>query len=236
MIEIKGLSKSFGSEEVLKGLNYSFEPAKVYGIVGENGAGKTTLFRCIAGLENHSGKIDFQDGSLKGRIGLLVTNPKYMSRLTAREYLWLMLQGRGQSLSELDEKNIFDLPLDQYADSYSTGMKKKLALLAVLLQRNELFILDEPFNGVDYSSSFLIDQIIASLREKGKYVILSSHIFSTLTNNCDEIITMKNGTFDRVVPRSEFDQLEHDLKRDLTEQRMRKLDFLDSAPEHVQNL
>lgn len=225
MIQLKGLSKSFGSKEVLQNVNCTFNAGKVYGIVGENGAGKTTLFRCIAALESYSGQVLFGENTLKDHIGFLQTNPKFMSRLTAKEHLRLMLQGRNGREVDIKEKNVFDLPLNAYAENYSTGMKKKLALQAILLQRNELFILDEPFNGVDFASSFLIDQIITTLKKKEKCILLSSHIFSTLKNNCDEILVLKAGTFDKVVKRSDFDVLEKELRQDFTNEVSAKLDF-----------
>ena len=90
MIKIKGLSKSYGNNEVLKNISLEFSRGKVYGVVGENGAGKTTLFRCIAGLESYSGEIFSDIVPLKNHLGLLLTDPFFFSKITGKEYIRLL--------------------------------------------------------------------------------------------------------------------------------------------------
>ena len=212
MITIKNLSKAYGKKEVLKTINLSFEKGKVYGIVGENGAGKTTLFRCIAGLESFDGNISSDYAQLKNHLGLLLTEPFFFSKITGKEYLQLLANARQVKLTNLDEKNIFDLPLQQYASTYSTGMKKKLAFTAILLQENDVFILDEPFNGVDIHSNLIITEIIKKLKALGKTIIISSHIFSTLQETCDKIYLLKDGEVLKSVEQNAFKQLETEMK------------------------
>ena len=212
MISIKNLYKSYGSHTILKNINLNFEKGKVYGIVGENGAGKTTLFKCIAGLENHEGTVSSDFEILKNKLGFLQTDNFFFPKITGEEYLQLLCNARKVKTPNFEEKNIFELPLNQYAISYSTGMKKKLALTGILLQNNEVFILDEPFNGVDIQSNILITEIIQKLKSLNKIVIISSHIFSTLNDTCDEIILLKNGTIDQHVQKENFPQLEAEMK------------------------
>jgi ABC-2 type transport system ATP-binding protein len=212
MIKIGHLSKKFGTLQVLKDISLSFEEAHVYGIVGENGAGKTTLFRCLAGLEKYDGSIISNFDILKNHLGFLQTEPFFFSKITGREYIRLLCNARNMRIDSIDERNIFDLPLDQYASTYSTGMKKKLALTAILIQENSCYILDEPFNGVDIQSNLLITDIIHKLKSLGRTVIISSHIFSTLSDTCDEIHLMKEGEFTRKVYREEFADLEQSMK------------------------
>ncbi len=212
MITIENLSKAYGKKEVLKAINLSFEKGKVYGIVGENGAGKTTLFRCIAGLESFDGNISSDYAQLKNHLGLLLTEPFFFSKITGKEYLQLLANARQVKLTNLDEKNIFDLPLQQYASTYSTGMKKKLAFTAILLQENDVFILDEPFNGVDIHSNLIITEIIKKLKALGKTIIISSHIFSTLQETCDKIYLLKDGEVLKSVEQNAFKQLETEMK------------------------
>ncbi|MCB0641953.1 MAG: ATP-binding cassette domain-containing protein, partial [Phaeodactylibacter sp.] len=128
MIEIKQLYKSYGPKQVLKDINLRLEKGVVYGLVGENGAGKTTLFRCIAGLERHSGTILSPFQPLKNHLGFLETTPVFLSYITGWEYLKLMCSSKDIPTEDFEAQNIFQLPLHQYADTYSTGMKKKLAL------------------------------------------------------------------------------------------------------------
>lgn len=212
MIKIKELSKLFGNKEVLKNLSMEFSTGNVYGIVGENGAGKTTLFRCIAGLESYSGEIISDVMPLKNHLGLLLTEPFFFSMMTGREYIRLLCNARGKTNVDIDSKNIFDLPLDQYASTYSTGMKKKLAITAILLQENEYFILDEPFNGVDIQSNIILTEIILKLKELNKIVIISSHIFSTLSDTCDEIHLLRKGEQVKSVNKTGFKDLEQEMK------------------------
>ena len=212
MIKIKELSKLFGNKEVLKNLSMEFSTGNVYGIVGENGAGKTTLFRCIAGLESYSGEIISDVKPLKNHLGLLLTEPFFFTMMTGREYIRLLCNARGKTNVDIDSKNIFDLPLDQYASTYSTGMKKKLAITAILLQENEYFILDEPFNGVDIQSNIILTEIILKLKELNKIVIISSHIFSTLSDTCDEIHLLRKGEQIKSVNKTGFKDLEQEMK------------------------
>jgi ABC-2 type transport system ATP-binding protein len=180
--------------------------------VGENGAGKTTLFRCIAGLENYEGQIISELSSLKNHLGLLFTEPFFFTKITGREYIRLLCNARKERVSNIDDKNIFDLPLNQYASTYSTGMKKKLALLAILLQNNQCFVLDEPFNGVDIHSNIIIIDLIHKLKDLGKTIIISSHIFSTLSDTCDEIYLLKEGEIIQKVFREDFEALELEMR------------------------
>ena len=212
MILINKLHKTYGSHTILKNINLNFEKGKVYGIVGENGAGKTTLFKCIAGLENHEGTVSSDFEILKNKLGFLQTDNFFFPKITGEEYLHLLCNARKIKAPNFEEKNIFELPLNQYAISYSTGMKKKLALTGILLQNNEVFILDEPFNGVDIQSNILITEIIQKLKSLKKIVIISSHIFSTLNDTCDEIILLKNGTIDQHVQKENFETLEAEMK------------------------
>ncbi len=213
MIAIRNLSKKYGTNEVLKNINIQFDKGKAYGIVGENGAGKTTLFRCIAGLEHHEGEILSNPNPIKNHLGLLLTEPFFFQKITGKEYIQLLCNARNIKLTDIENRNIFDLPLNQYASTYSTGMKKKLALTAILLQGNEFFILDEPFNGVDIQSNMIITEIIHKLKTLNKTVIISSHIFSTLSDTCDEIHLLSSGSFIKSVQKADFQALETAMKQ-----------------------
>lgn len=212
MIQIKNLSKSFGSKLVLNNISFELEKGKIYGIVGENGAGKTTLFNCIAGLEKFEGRLIYEFGILKNDLGYLQTEPYFFPKITGNEYLKLLCNARNITYLNENDKNIFDLPLNEYAVNYSTGMKKKLAITALLLQENKVLILDEPFNGVDIHSNIIITEIILKLKEIGKTILISSHIFSTLNTVCDAIFLLQNGTIQKQVLKEDFALLETEMK------------------------
>jgi len=208
MIEIKYLNKKYGNKVALENINLSFKSGQVYGIVGENGAGKTTLFRCIAGLESYQGTISSPFENIKNHLGYLETSPVFMSYITGWEYLKLLCSAKKIKTENFNEQNIFDLPLDQYANTYSTGMRKKLALMGVLLRKNNIIILDEPFNGVDIQSNMLITEIIKELKILNKTILISSHIFSSLNEICDRIILLSKGNIVKNVERNEYRTLE----------------------------
>ena len=223
MIDIKNLNKHFGKAQVLNGINLELENGKIYGVVGKNGAGKTTLFNCIAGIEKHKGTIDSDYYPLKNHIGFLETNPVIISRITAWEYLKLHCIARKIKTENFEEQNIFDLPLHQYAETYSTGMKKKLALMAILLQKNDIHILDEPFSGVDIQSNIIITGIIEELKKKGKTILISSHIFSTLSALCDNIFLLQKGAIAQSVTSEMYNDLEEAMKKDILTDKLDRL-------------
>lgn len=213
MIKVENLEKKFGQLEVLNGVNLEIKPGMITAIVGENGAGKSTLFKCLAGLESYKGKIESQFEPLKNYIGFLPTNPEFLSKITAKEYLYLVCNARKVKAPDFEERNIFDLPLNRYASEFSTGMKKKLALTGILHLKNEIFLLDEPFNGVDIQSNILFNEILLTLKNQGKIIILSSHIFSAIHEICDYIYYLEDGKIVQQGDRTSFNEIEEQIKK-----------------------
>lgn len=223
MLEIKNLTKTYGNTVALENINLDFHPGKVYGIVGENGAGKTTLFKCIAGLESYQGNISSTFHPIKDHLGYLETNPIFMSYLTGWEYLKLLCKAKNITTENFEEQNLFDLPLLEYAENYSTGMKKKLALMGVLLRKNDIIILDEPFNGVDIQSNMLISEIISELKVLKKTILISSHIFSTLNESCDKIVLLSRGKVVKQVQKDNYAALEKSMKQTVVGDKLKNI-------------
>ena len=217
MIRINNLSKSFGTEQVLKGIDVTFGSGEVHGIVGKNGSGKSTLFRCLCGLESYEGEVTPGPKQLKQRLGYLQTEPYTLPLITGREYIQLLCSSRRIPQVDIEGNNLFDLPLDKYVTAYSTGMRKKLALNAILLQDNEVFILDEPFNGLDLESSFVLQELILRWKNRGKTVVVSSHIFSALYEICDVIYHLSASKFDKPYLPEDFSTLENKLRSEILE-------------------
>ena len=223
MIKIENLSKYYGTKQVLNSVTINIGKGEVVGVVGENGAGKTTLFRCIAGLEKYDGNITTSVVKIKPQLGYLETEPYFFSKITGKEYIQLLVNARNRKIIDFEKQNIFELPLNQYASTYSTGMKKKLAITAILMQENNCFIFDEPFNGVDIQSNIIITEIIHKLKQLGKTILISSHIFSTLSETCDEIHLLKNGEVIRSVTSEKFSNLEKEMKEITLGNRVEKM-------------
>jgi len=213
MIILQHVHKAYGRHQVLSDVDATISPGMVTGIVGANGAGKTTLFRCMADLEPYEGDISYRGETLRPHLGYVPTQPFYLSRLTAREYLQLLLVANSLPVPDLEQRNIFTLPLDNYASTFSTGMQKKLAIWGVLLLQKPVYILDEPFNGVDIESNMLLTEVILRLKAQGKTIVLSSHIFSTLRDICDVIYHLEEGTFRQKVERDQFDALDQAMRK-----------------------
>jgi ABC-2 type transport system ATP-binding protein len=229
MLEILNLRKAFGSHVVLHEVNLALRPGTIHGLVGANGAGKTTLINCLYGLEkDYTGTIRNAAGRpVRERTGLLPYEPYFYPRLTGREYLEFCLQARGRPIADFTGWNqLLELPLDQFADEYSAGMRKKLALLALLVQHFDYLILDEPFNGLDLEANLLLKEILKRLRDRGTGILLTSHILGALTETSDEISVLMGGRIQRHYPAAEFGTLEQDLLDSLHRGKLALLDGL----------
>lgn len=226
MIEIAAIYKKYGFKNVLNGVNLRIAEGEIHGIVGKNGSGKTTLFRCLVGLENFQGNVSTGSSkNLKDLIGFLPTTPPILSKITGEEYLKLLCVARNIKTDHFQEKNAFDLPLGRYIEAYSTGMMKKLAITGILLQGNKVFILDEPFNGLDYQSNLLLIEILLKLKSLGKTVILSSHIFSMLSETCDFIHYLENGVIRETASKEDFPSMETSMKKELIGNKIDQFDL-----------
>lgn len=215
MLEITHLHKAYGRHEVLRGVSLAVRPGTIHGLVGANGAGKTTLINCLYGLESDFTGVAQAAGTgqlVREVTGLVPYEPYFYPRLTGREYVAFCLQARRRPVPDLRPWNqLLELPLDQYATEYSAGMKKKLALLAVLVQDFAYLILDEPFNGLDLEANLLLKEILKRLRSRGTGILLTSHILGTLTEVADEATVLVGGRVQRHYQAAEFGTLETDL-------------------------
>ena len=193
MIEVKNLTKKYGSQVCLDDVCLSLEEGMIYGMVGENGAGKSTLFRCLTNLEDYDGEVIMPSGQ---SVGYLSDTPFYYTYVTGREYIEFCMKASNKQLDKvvLEEINShFRLPLDKYATRYSLGMKKRLAIMTLMLQEPDIVILDEPFNGLDIVGTIILKKWFKDLNDKHKTVIFSSHIISSLTDISDEIFYIHSG-------------------------------------------
>jgi len=210
MISIKELNLSYGDLKVIQSLDLSIEENRIHGIVGLNGAGKTTLLNAIYGLKKIESGTITQNGAkiTKKDVSFLPTENFFYSNITGKEYLSLF---KNPGFETQKWNKLFSLPLEQIIDSYSTGMKKKLAIMAVLKQDKTIMILDEPFNGIDLETSRIVRSVLLRLKEKGETIIVTSHIIETLTNLCDQIHYLEDGKILFTKEKSEFSEFEREL-------------------------
>jgi len=212
-LQLSNIHFSYGKEETLKGLSLSMPAGQIHGVLGRNGAGKTTLFNILySRLHASEGTCTWQGNSLTfEHIAFQETRSYFYPYLTGREYLQLLTQSNPDFA--IDQWNrVFNLPLDRFVEDYSTGMKKKLAFLGTLAMDRPIMLLDEPFNGVDVESNEKIFQILMRLRDKGKLIILSSHIIHSLTGTADQIHYLQGGKIQETYLPASFPQLEDQLK------------------------
>jgi len=192
VVKTKGLTKSFGKEKAVTGLDMKIPKGEIYGFLGPNGAGKTTTIRMLLGLvKPTSGTTHIFQKDLKKerinilkRVGALVENPSYYPHLTAYENLEALRKILGVSKSRIHEVleivRLSDVA-NKKVKGFSLGMKQRLGIASSLLNDPELLILDEPTNGLDPSGIIEIRQLIKRLpSEYGMTILISSHLLSEI--------------------------------------------------------
>ena len=213
MLKIQDFFLSYNQKDnVLENLNLELALGEVHGLVGVNGSGKTSLLKSISGeVSFFEGTIQWQHQKITYKeVAFLETQNYFYHYLTAREYLQIFQTYHKKF--DIDTINaIFNLPLNELIDNYSTGMKKKLAFMAILSQDKPFIILDEPFNGIDIEGSFAFRKMIQLLKEKGKTLLVTSHIFESLTTICDHIHYLADKKIVKSYPKEAFDDLQKDI-------------------------
>ncbi len=204
IIIIENLSKSFKGIEILKNINVKFESGKIYGIMGRNGCGKSVLFKLICGFyKPSSGSILLNnvsyvsDDSFLPNTRALIENPAFLPDLTGYENLRFLASiqkniGDEEIFQTLKDVNLYDEKDKKYS-KYSLGMKQKLGIAQVLMEKPEIMIFDEPFNSLEEVSVEKIKNIFLEEKKKGKIILLSSHIKDDIVSLADEVYTLDNG-------------------------------------------
>lgn len=212
MIELNDIQFSYEKKKVLKNISATFQAGKIHGIVGLNGAGKTTFFNLLSTvLVPDEGAINIDGNKIhRTDTAFLETANYFYPRLTGNDYLGIFNQTNKKFKLDSFQK-YFNLPLDQLIDTYSAGMKKKLALLAILKQEKKVYLFDEPFNGLDLESGKILEIILESLRKENRTIFISSHILAPLLNVCDDITILENGSFKSRFEKEQFSEIESSL-------------------------
>ena len=209
VIEVKNVYKSFGEEEVLKDVSRRFEIGKIHGIVGNNGSGKTVLMKCICGfLKPTSGQI-FVNYKEVGRetdfpedVGIIIETPGFLPNISGTKNLRLLasLQRKIDDtvIRNAIERVGLDPDMKKPVGKYSLGMRQRLGLAQAMMEDPQIFILDEPFNGLDKHGVVHIRSIIKEWREEGKTILLASHNQVDIDKLCDTVCEMDAGVMTMV--------------------------------------
>jgi ABC-2 type transport system ATP-binding protein len=203
VIEIRGLSKHFGSVQAVKDLSFDVEAGRVTGFLGPNGAGKSTTLRALLGLV----RADAGTGTFNGRryeelehpssqVGAVLEEASFHPGRTGRNHL-RVLAAAGQHPETRVQEVIEQVDLKGGADrrvkGYSMGMRQRLAIAAALLGDPEVLILDEPTNGLDPPGIRWMRQLVRAQAERGRAVLVSSHLLAEVAQSVDQVVVISHG-------------------------------------------
>jgi ABC-2 type transport system ATP-binding protein len=206
-LSVRDLRKLYGAKAAVDGLNLTVPRGSFFGFLGPNGAGKTTTIRMLMGLAPPtSGSIEIlglpmpeRDVEIKHRIGLVPDESLLFDHLTGAEFLEFV--GRMYRLERPVARErarellgLFELSdQKQLIGEYSKGMRKRVAMAAALIHRPELFLMDEPFEGVDAVGARLMKEILIEQVRHGATVFLTSHVLEVVERLCDRVAIIHEG-------------------------------------------
>ncbi len=208
MIVLESVTKIYGKNKALKELSLTIPEGKIFGFLGHNGAGKSTTIKSLVSITTPtSGNIYF-DGKnikehrleIKKRIGYVPDTPNIFLQLTAMEY-WNLIAAAFDLTEEKKNQQInyladlFDISNQKHheIDSFSHGMRQKVIVIGALLSDPDIWILDEPLQGLDPQAAYDLKQLMRQHVNQGKTVIFSTHILDTAEQLCDELAILKQG-------------------------------------------
>ena len=209
MLVIDGLTKTYpGSKRAVDGLSLRVRPGEIYGFIGHNGAGKSTTIRAVCGVMDFDGGTITVDGldvrtqalACKRRIAYIPDNPDLYEFMTGTQYIALIADLFGVAQAERDELTaryaaLFGMQdsLGELIGAYSHGMKQKTALIAALVHRPRLMVLDEPFVGLDPEASFHLKAVMRELCDAGSAIFFSTHVLEVAQKLCDRVAIIRAG-------------------------------------------
>lgn len=206
LLEVRGLWKRFGEVVAVAGINLTVNAGEVHGLIGPNGAGKTTTVKCVVGLlKPDSGEIlvygkNILDGpGYKAVIGYLPENPALPEYLRPKEFLGYVGRLHGLTGTALEER-IRELSarvriedLESFIVNLSRGMRQKLAVVAALLHRPKLILMDEPFVGIDPEGQRAVKELIWETVEEGGAALISTHMLELAERFCTHATVIDRG-------------------------------------------
>ncbi|MCF6351896.1 MAG: ATP-binding cassette domain-containing protein [Cyclobacteriaceae bacterium] len=197
MLETKELTKRYGDLTALNSISVKFKSGQVVGLVGPNGSGKSTFLSCIAGTINYKGQIISNLlNQYKRNLFYFPSELFFYPKMKGKEYLQYCLQSNDLNENSFSDLNhFFKLPLDQFAETYSMGMKKKLVFFSMFLLKKKILLLDEPFSSIDMESTrFLLDSMKTIKKENPtNLTIIASHNLTHLKELCTDYTYIDEG-------------------------------------------
>lgn len=208
MLEINGLSKSYGSHKAVDNLNMNIRNGEIHGFIGHNGAGKTTTLRSIAGImQFEEGNILIDGHSIKDEpltckkiMAYIPDNPDLYEFMTGIQYLNFIADIFNVDVSVRDQRihrytDLFEITsvLDDTISSYSHGMKQKLAIVSAWIHEPKLILMDEPFVGLDPKASHILKQMMREFCDQGNAILFSTHVLEVAEKLCDRVAIIKDG-------------------------------------------
>lgn len=207
-VEVQGLYKQFGQQTVLQDVSFQLESGKIHGLVGDNGSGKSVLLKCLCGiLPWERGVIRIQGKEMhpgKGTpplLGLVIEHPGFIGSMSGWRNLKYLagirgIAGDAQIKASLEQVGLLH-EAKKPVKKYSLGMRQKLAIAQALMEAPDIYFMDEPFNGLDKTSTAAIQKLFLELRAQGKTFLLVSHHPSDISSLCDDVYAMENGSISR---------------------------------------
>ena len=206
-IAVRGLRKSYGAVPAVDGVDLEVPRGSFFGFLGPNGAGKSTTIRMLTGLiPPEAGEIEIlgfrlpqDDIEIKKRIGLVPDESLLFDRLSGIEYLEFVGRMYGLPRPTAVERGrdllaLFELQNDRkIIGEYSKGMRKRIAMAASLIHNPELFLMDEPFEGVDAMGARLMKDILLDQVRRGATIFLTSHVLEVVERLCDRVAIIDRG-------------------------------------------
>ena len=215
-VETHGLTKRFGENVAVNGVELLVPRGCAFGYLGPNGAGKTTLIRVLLGLTRADAGSMFLLGysvprhraTALARVGAIVDEPRFHGHLTGRQNLQILAAAREPAARVRIEPSLERVGILHRADDkvskYSMGMRQRLGVAACLIGDPQLLILDEPMNGLDPAGMQDMREMILSLVAEGRTVVLSSHLLDEVERTCDAVAIVDRGNVVRQGPISEL--------------------------------
>lgn len=221
VLEIKNLSKSYGSIQALNNVSFTVPKGSVFGILGPNGSGKTTLLGIVMDiLKPSAGEFSWmgQPGSsneMRKQIGTLLETPNFYHYLSGQKNLEIAAaikeRGKDDIPRVLEKVNLSQRKHSKFS-TYSLGMKQRLAIASTLLGDPDILVFDEPTNGLDPAGIAEIRQLIRQLNSQGKTIIMASHILDEVEKVCTHVAIIQKGVLKTVGSVNDVMSSTHDNK------------------------